>query len=57
MTKNSDDYDKNFRKVKLNSEFNLKIKSNKIIVIPPMTIVVRAVFIENNKYYLQAFFR
>ena len=46
ITKNSDDYDK----------FEIW-KFNKIIVIPTMTIVVRAVFYENNKYYLQVFFR
>ena len=52
VTKNSDDYDEKYMKIK----FNLKIKSlNKTIEIPSMIIVVRAVFHENNKYYPQVF--
>ena len=40
-------------KVKFNSDD--KIPLNKTIEIPNMIIVVRAVFYENNKYYLQVF--
>ena len=38
---------------KFNSNGNLAL--NKIIEIPIMTILVRAVFCENNKYYPQVF--
>ena len=40
-------------KIKLNSDDNLPL--NKTIGIPSMTIVVRAIFLENNKYYPQVF--
>ena len=53
ITKNSDDYDEKYMKIK----FNLgdKLPLNKMIEIPSMIIVVRAVFHENNKYYSQVF--
>ena len=51
MTKNSDDYDEKYMKIKFNSDDELPL--NKTIEIPTMTIVVRAVFHENNKYYPQ----
>ena len=49
ITKNSDDYDEKYTKFK----FNLDDESplSKTIEIPGMTIVVRAAFHENNKYY------
>ena len=53
MTKNSDDYDKKYMKIKFNSDDKLSL--NKMIEIPSMIIVVRAVFHENNKYYPQVF--
>ena len=53
MTKNPDDYDENYLKIKLNSDDGLLL--NKMIKIPSMIIVVRAVFHENNKYYPQVF--
>ena len=53
MTKNPDDYDENYLKIKLNSDDELLL--NKMIEIPSMIIVVRAVFHENNKYYPQVF--
>ena len=53
MTKNPDDYDENYLKIKLNSDDGLLL--NKMIEIPSMIIVVRAVFHENNKYYPQVF--
>ena len=40
-------------KIKLNSDDKLPL--NKTIGIPSMTIVVRAIFLENNKYYPQVF--
>ena len=40
-------------KIKYNSDDELPL--SKIIEIPTMTIVVRAVFYENNKYYPQVF--
>ena len=53
MTKNSDDYDEKYMKIKFNLDDELPL--NKTIEIPTMTIVVRAVFHENNKYYPQVF--
>ena len=40
-------------KIKFNSDDELPL--NKSIEIPIMTIVIRAVFLENNKCYLQVF--
>ena len=51
VTKNLDDYDKKHMKIKFNSGNELLL--NKAIEIPTLTIVVRAVFHENNKYYPQ----
>ena len=53
ITKNSDDYDEKYLKIK----FNLNDSSplNKTIEILSMVIVVRAIFYENNKYYRQVF--
>ena len=53
MTKNLDDYDKKYMKIKFNSDYELPL--NKTMEIPTMTIVVRAIFYENNKYYPQVF--
>ena len=53
ITKNSDDYDEKYIKIKFNSDDKLSL--NKMIEIPSMIIVVRASFLENNKYYLQVF--
>ena len=49
--KNSDDYDEKHMKIKFNSDDKLPL--NKTIEIPSMLIVVRAIFLENNKHYLQ----
>ena len=49
LTKNSDDYDENYMKIKFNSDDKLPL--NETIEIPRMIIVVRAIFLENNKYY------
>ena len=54
ITKNSDDYDKKYMKIKFNSDDKLLL--NKTIEIPTRTIVSRAIFLENNKYYPQVFF-
>ena len=53
VTKKSDDYDKKYIKIKLDSDDKLPI--DKTIEIPVMVIVVRAIFYENNKYYKQDF--
>ena len=51
IIKNSDHYDKRYMKIKFNSDDKLSL--NKTVDIPIMTIVVRVVFLENNKYYPQ----
>ena len=51
ITKNSDDYDEKYMKVKFNLDDELPL--NKMIEITSMTIVVRAVFHENNKKELK----
>ena len=53
ITKTSDDYDEKYMKIKFNLDD--KVPLNKTIEIPTMTIVVRVVFHENNKFYLQVF--
>ena len=53
ITKNSDDYDEKYMKIKFNSDDELPL--NKTIEIPTMAIVIRVVFHENNKYYPQIF--
>ena len=40
-------------KIKFNSDNELPL--NETIEIPNMTIVIRAIFLENNKYYPQLF--
>ena len=53
ITKNSNDYDEKYMKIKFNLDYELPL--NKTIDISSMTVVVRAVFHENNKYYPQVF--
>ena len=53
ITKTSDDYDEKYMKIKFNS--NDKLPPSKAIEFPGMKIVVRAIFHENNKYYLHVF--
>ena len=53
ITRNLDDYDEKYMKIKFDLDDNLPL--NKKIEIPVVTIVVRAVFHENNKYYPQVF--
>ena len=49
ITKNLDDYDGNYMKIKFNSDDKLHL--NKTIEFPSMIIVARAVFHDNGKYY------
>ena len=53
ITKNSDDYDEQYMKIKFSLDYQLPL--NKTIEIPSMKIDVRAIFYKNNKYYRQAF--
>ena len=53
LTKDSDDYDKKYMKIKFKSDDELP--QNKTIEIFTMAIVVGAVFHENIKYYPQVF--
>ena len=53
ITKNSHDFDEKYMKVKFNSDNKLPL--SKAIEIRSMIIVVKFVFHENNKYYLQVF--
>ena len=48
ITKNSYDYDKKYMRIKSNSNDELPL--NKTIKMPTITIVVRAIFLENNEY-------
>ena len=51
ITENSEDYDEKYVKIKFNS--NNKLPLNKTVEISIMTIVARAIFLDNNKYYPQ----
>ena len=53
ITKNSDDYDEKYMKIKFNLDDELPL--NKMVEIPSMAIVVRAIFYENNIYHPQVF--
>ena len=53
ITKNLIGYDEKYIKIKFESDDELLL--NKIIEVPIMTIVVRVVFLENDKYYSQVF--
>ena len=53
ITKNSDDYDEKYMKIKFNSDDELPL--NKTIEIPSVIIVVSAYFHENKKYYPQVY--
>ena len=48
VTKNSDDHGEKYMKIKFNSDDELPL--NKTLKIPNITIAVRAIFLENNKY-------
>ena len=51
-TKDSDDYDEKYMKINCNSD---ELLLSKTIEIPNITIVVRAISLENNKYYARVF--
>ena len=53
ITRNSDSYDEKYVKIKFNSDDKLPL--NKMIKIGNMIKVVRTVFHEINKYYVQVF--
>ena len=53
ITKNSDEYQENYIQIKFNSDDELPL--NKTIQISSMAIVVRAIFLESNKYHPQYF--
>ena len=53
ITKNLDDYNEKFMKIKFDSDGNLPL--NKWIESPIIAIVVRAVFRKNDKYYPKVF--
>ena len=53
ITKNSDDYDEKYMEIKFSRDDELPI--NKMIEISTMTVVLRAAFYENNKYYPEVF--
>ena len=53
ITKNSDDCDEKYMKIKFKSDDELPL--NKAIEIPSMIVVVRTIFYENNKCYPQVF--
>ena len=49
MTKISDDYEDKYMNIKFNSDDELPL--NKRTEIPTITIVVKTIFLQNNKYY------
>ena len=51
IIKNSDNHEQKYMKIKFNSDDELPL--NKAIEILTMTLVVSAIFLENNKYYPQ----
>ena len=53
VTKNPDDHDEKYMKIRFNSDNELPV--NKTMENPTMTVVVRAVFYENNKCYHKFF--
>ena len=53
ITKNPNDFDEKYMKIKFDLDDELPLI--KTINVPTMTIVVRAIFYENNKYYPQVF--
>ena len=55
ITKSSDDSDEKYMKIKINSDDELPLK--KTVEISTIAIVVRAIFLENKKYYLDICFR
>ena len=55
IAKNSDDYDYDGKYIKIKFDSDDEFSLNKTIEIPTIIIVVRAIFLENNKYCPQVF--
>ena len=55
ITKTSDEYDYDEKYIKIKFDSSDELPLNKTIEIPTITIVVTAIFLENNKYYPQVF--
>ena len=55
VAKNSDDYDYDEKYMKINFNSDDELPLNKTIEILTIAIAVRAIFLENNKYYRQVF--
>ena len=55
VTKKSDDYDYDEKYIKIKFDSDDELRLNKTIECPTITIVVRAFFLKNNKYYPQVF--
>ena len=55
ITKNSDDYDYDEKYIKMKFDSDDELSLNKMIEIPTITIAVRAIFLENSKYYPQVY--
>ena len=53
ITKNTQVYDRKYTKIKFTSD--IKLPLNKMVDISTITIVVRAIFLENKKFYPQFF--
>ena len=53
MLPKSGEYDKNYTKIKFNSDDDLTL--NKILKLHMLTIIVRSVFEKDGKYYPQVF--
>ena len=53
VTKNSDDFEEKYMKIKFNSDDQLPL--NKMIENPTITIVLRVAFHKNTRYYPQVF--
>ena len=53
ITKNSDDFDEKYMKIKFNSDDKLPL--SKAIKLPRMIIVAQTIFPKNSKYYPQHF--
>ena len=55
ITKNFDDYDYDEKNIKIKFDSDNELPLNKTLEFPAIAIVVRVVFLQNSKYYLQVF--
>ena len=53
ITKNFDNYDYDEKNIKIKFDSDNELPLNKTLEFPAIAIVVRVVFLQNNKYYLQ----